>query len=333
MNIEVPAELLRYLRDAGHIGAQERPRLRVLRGGVSNRTVLVERADGSAWVLKQALARLRVEAEWHSDPARIHREAAGLRWLGRILPDAVPDFLFEDREAHVLAMSAVPQPHANWKEQLLAGQLVETHVRQFALLLARIHRHSVERREEVAAEFADRQFFESLRLEPYYDFTADQLPEAANFLRALIAGTRACRLALVHGDYSPKNVLLHRGRLILLDHEVIHFGDPAFDVGFALTHLLAKAHHLAAQRADFAAAALLFWREYRRGNADMANAAFEMRVARHTQACLLARAAGRSPLEYLDAAARSRQIAAVLPLLSQAPATVAGLVPRFCERL
>lgn len=333
MNIEAPAELLRYLRASGRIAADETIRMTPLRGGVSNRVVLVERADGRAWVLKQALARLRVATEWFSDPARVHREAAGLRCLARLVPGAVPDFLFEDHATHVLAMSAVPQPHDNWKTLLLAGRLEEARVRQFAQLLARIHRRSSALRDALAPCFADRRYFESLRLEPYYGYTADRLPPAAGFLRALISETRACRLALVHGDYSPKNVLLHRRRLILLDHEVIHLGDPAFDPGFALTHLLAKAHHRAGQREQFARAALLFWQEYRQHQPNMADAAFEARVLRHTLACLLARAAGRSPLEYLDEAARSRQIAATLPMLSRPPATLAELTRRFCERL
>ena len=42
----------------------------------------------------------------------------------------------------------------------------------------------------------------------------------------------------------------------LLDHEVAHFGDPAFDLGFSLTHLLSKALHLEAYRPLFLAAAL-----------------------------------------------------------------------------
>jgi 5-methylthioribose kinase len=59
----------------------------VLAGGVSNRTVLVERtASGEGWVVKQALPKLRVATEWLSDPERIHQEALGLRWLSELAP-------------------------------------------------------------------------------------------------------------------------------------------------------------------------------------------------------------------------------------------------------
>lgn len=88
LDIERPGELARYLRQTGRIASDEEPSIAVLAGGVSNRTVLVELASGEAWVVKQALAKLRVQVDWFSDPARIHREADGLRWLAEIAPPA-----------------------------------------------------------------------------------------------------------------------------------------------------------------------------------------------------------------------------------------------------
>jgi Ser/Thr protein kinase RdoA (MazF antagonist) len=238
-------------------------------------------------------------------------------------------------------MQAVPYPHDNWKTLLLAGRLEENHANQFGRLLGAIHRHAFERRQEVAPVFADRSFFESLRLEPYYSYTADQVPAAADFLQALIEETHACRLTLVHGDYSPKNVLVHQNRLILLDHEVIHWGDPAFDLGFSLTHLLSKAHHLPLQRAAFATAAQAYWRSYLEAGGDAfllplsqgGPGGVEARAVRHTLACLLARVAGRSPLEYLGEAARQRQREVVLALLPNPPANIPDLVNQFIAKL
>src|SRR4029079_10358786 len=117
-------------------------------------------------------------------------------------------------------------------------------------------------RDELAPAFEDRSFFESLRVEPYSQYTATQVPAAAAFLNELVATTRSRRLALVHGDYSPKNVLVHAGRLVVLDYEVIHWGDPAFDLGFGLTHLLTKARHVRSHRAEFGRAAARFYRDY-----------------------------------------------------------------------
>jgi 5-methylthioribose kinase len=335
LDIERSDDLIAYLRQTGRIEAGERPSTHVLAGGVSNRTVRVERETGEAWVLKQALSKLRTSVDWFASPTRIHREAAGLRWLERLAPPgSVPSFVFEDHERHLLAMQAVADPHDNWKTALLQGQVDLAHVERFGRLLGTIHRRAFERREEVAPEFEDRSFFESLRLEPYYAFTASQVPEAAGFLRALQDETRSVRVTLVHGDYSPKNVLVHAGRLVLLDHEVIHFGDPAFDLGFSLTHFLSKAHHLPPHRAAFAEAARRYVDVYRETIDGVAwEAAVEERAVRHALGCLLARVAGRSRLEYLDDGERARQRRAAARLVQAPPRTVAGLVEGFLSGL
>jgi 5-methylthioribose kinase len=336
LDIEQPGALVGYLKGTGRVGEGEEPVVRVLAGGVSNRTVLVERPEaGEAWVVKQALPKLRVTVDWFSDPERIHREALGLRWLEELAPlGTITPLVFEDRDNHLLAMAAVPEPHENWKTMLLGGRLENDHVGQFGRLLGTVHRRGYERREETEPAFWDRSFFESLRLEPYYGYTAEQVPDAVDFLGALVEETRARRDTLVHGDYSPKNVLVREGALVLLDHEVIHFGDPAFDLGFSLTHFLSKAHHLPGMREDLADAARFYWATYREVIEELPWAAdIEERAVRHTLGCLLARVAGRSPLEYLDEGELARQREAVLALLQYPPESVPGLVEDFVGRL
>jgi 5-methylthioribose kinase len=327
-NIEQHDQLLAYLRETGRIAPDERPKVRTLSGGVSNRTVLVERESGERWVIKQALPKLRVRVDWYCSPERIHREAMALRWLARLAPPGTTTrLIFEDSGAFLLAMEAVPEPHENWKSMLLSGMLDQAHVEHFGLLLRAIHRNALKHRGRLQEAFADRSFFEALRIEPYYEYTGRRIPEASVFLSQLVEETRARRETLVHGDYSPKNVLVHDGRLVLLDHEVAHLGDPAFDLGFSLAHLLSKAHHLPHRRADFASSALLYWRAYG------GDKTVEPRVIRHTLACLLARVASRSPLEYLDERERAHQQHAVVSLIRRVPATLEALVEQFVLEL
>jgi 5-methylthioribose kinase len=335
LDIEKPDELVLYLRCAGQIGPAETPQVVVLAGGVSNRTVLVRRSSGEAWVLKQALAKLRVAMDWHSSPERVHREAMALRWLVHLAPPgATVPLVFEDLTHHVLAMQAVPEPHQNWKSVLLAGEVSEPLVRQFGALLGHIHRRALEAGPELCAAFEDRSFFESLRLEPYYRAAAERNVEVRPFLEALMAETRAQRLTFVHGDYSPKNILVRDGKLVLLDHEVAHWGDPAFDLGFGLAHLLSKAHHVAARRQVFLDAAGWFWCSYRQQAGPVAeDEAHAARVVRHALGCLLARVDGRSPLEYLTPVERDRQRAAVLRLMVGPPQVPDSLPGRFGEAL
>jgi len=304
---------------------------RVLVGGVSNKTVLVTRRMGDAWVIKQALPKLRTKIDWFSDPARIHREALALQYLPELAPaGTITPLVFEDRENHILAMEAVPEPHENWKERLLSGRVEAHHMMQFGEILGTIQARSIARRDELSAIFDDRQYFESLRIEPYYAYTAQQVPEAAEFLYRLIDTTRATRVALVHGDYSPKNILVRNDRLILLDHEVIHWGDPAFDVGFALAHLLSKAHHLREYRDGFENGVVLFASACFSQVADgEVTEDFRTRCAHHALACLLARVAGRSQMDYLSEGEKQTQRRAVVALMSNPPNDIVYVLEQF----
>jgi hypothetical protein len=87
-------------------------------------------------------------------------------------------------------------------------------------------------------------------------------------------------------------------------------------------------------RAAFAAAACAYWQVYSDalGAVDW-RAALEPRVARHTLGCLLARVAGRPPLDYLAWGARAPPRAAAIELMRRPPATVAALVEQFVARL
>lgn len=350
LDIEDHARLAEWLVRHGHARSTGEVRCRTLAGGVSNKTVWVEvrpagdvpgsHGEGEGrWVLKQALAKLRVKDDWHSDVSRIRREAEALRVLPELTPEgSTTPLVFEAPEENLLAMQAVPEPHENLKALLMAGTRSREPVLELAhelgLLLGSIQWRSrawVPTRDvgDLKARFADRSFFESLRVGPYYETAADREPGSAAFYRSLIDDTRreaetgGC---LVHGDFSPKNVLVRGAELVLLDHEVIHWGDGAFDVGFCLTHLLSKAHHVQARRDDYAEAARRFVLGVRHRNV-----LDEGRCVRHALGCLLARVIGKSPLEYLTGEERMRQGAVVLGLMRDPPPTVDALTRSFIE--
>jgi 5-methylthioribose kinase len=334
VDIEYPPGLIAYLRTSGRVPRSIEIECRTLSGGVSNKTVLVELSDGRAWVLKQALAKLRVKDDWYSDVARIGREAEGLRWLIDLAPTgATTPLVFADPSQNLLAMQAVKKPHESYKSLLLAGTLSRDAVldlaAKFGFLLGTIHSRAFSRRQDVAAAFDDTSCFETLRIEPYYIATASREPDSSAFYESLISDTRAARFTLVHGDYSPKNVLVHNDNLVLLDHEVIHWGDGCFDIGFALTHLLCKAHYVGARRVDYRDATTAFWKSY----STTSDVADESRCVRHALACLLGRARGKSPLEYLSAEVRDRQCRAVLTLMRRVPTQVPRLIEEFLQRM
>jgi aminoglycoside phosphotransferase (APT) family kinase protein len=331
IDIEKHDELIDYLAASGLLAGRSQPVCTNLLGGVSNRTVKISFTDGTGWVVKQALAKLRVASDWYADPKRIHVEAEGLRWLARLLGcDAVPAFIHEDHQQQLFIMTAIAEPHHNYKHLLFEHPPESQHAVAFGRMLATLHNHAYEQREELLAVFADTSFFEHLRLDPYYRHSARQFPDAAPFLYQLILDTRQRRRTLVHGDYSPKNILIHDNRLVLLDHEVIHFGDPAFDVGFSLAHFLSKAHARKPLRDEFLDVTEQYWHTYRSHCVKSPWADdLESLCIRHTIACLLARVAGKSMLEYLTNEQRAVQKIVVKHLIDEPPLSLAQLIRQF----
>jgi len=108
----------------------------------------------------------------------------------------------------------------------------------------------------------------------------------------------------VHGDYSPKNLLVWPGHVMLIDFEVGHYGDPAFDLGFFLSHLVLKSIWSGRRQAEYCQLAAEFWRAYHERLAATISAAeltaLEERMLSNLAGCLLARIDGKSPVDYLS---------------------------------
>jgi 5-methylthioribose kinase len=157
---------------------------------------------------------------------------------------------------------------------------------------------------DVARDFDDRQYFDDLRLDPYYRQIARVHPDLAVPIHRLIDSTWDQRHCLVHGDFSPKNLLLHGSRLMLIDFEVGHYGDPAFDLGFFLAHLVLKAFYHAPRHEDYFALTGSFWDGYRGVmSAMMSSEEFDVLVHRgilNFAGCALARLDGKSKVDYLN---------------------------------
>jgi aminoglycoside phosphotransferase (APT) family kinase protein len=292
---ELNAETLpAYLAARGLLPDPGKARARLLTGGVSNQAFWVD-GPGGPCVVKQARPRLAVAMEWRADVNRVIREAEALDWLhARIGPPRIPRLLHLDRQAKVLVMEAIAPPAENYKTRLLRGEVEPALAEGFGALLAEIHNATAD--QATRARFEDATYFDQLRLSPYYGTVAERHPLLAGRLALLRRECLEARTCLVHGDYSPKNILVREGTLVLLDYEVAHWGNPSFDLGFALTHYLCKALHLPALGAAFVEAARLFWRSYqalcRLPPPSRANA------GHHLAAIMLARMDGKSPLEY-----------------------------------
>jgi len=166
-------------------------------------------------------------------------------------------------------------------------------------VLARIHAHSAAR-PELAEAFPTDSIFFDIRLEPYLLATARRHPDVAAALEGLVRSTQHHALALVHGDVSPKNILIGPKGPVLLDAECAWWGDPAFDIAFCLNHLLLKCVWTPSASAAFMTSFNALATAYLDGVDWEPRAAIERRAAALLPGLLLARVDGKSPVEYIE---------------------------------
>lgn len=333
LNIEVHADLVYWLAEQGLTVAGTEVISANLVGGVSNRTVRARYANRDL-IIKQALAKLRVDDDWFAPTDRIISEFLALDVYQTFVPGRVPAPVCQDPVRNIIAMEAVPEPHQNWKTMLLGGVIELGCWRKFGAMLAQVHEQARSQVASLPARLQSKAHFHSLRLEPYYRVSGRRVPQAAEFMDELVEAATTSRYTLVHGDYSPKNILVQNGHLWLLDFEVCHVGTPWFDVGFALTHALAKALWSREHRHIFLQAAEEFWFSYAQGSGSVARQdGGEGMACKHVLGCLLARAVGRSRLEYLNPSQLHKQQTQALQLIAQPPTSVIDLIKRYGRAL
>lgn len=291
------ANVIGYLRARGVLPEDVAADVAELPGGISN-TVLRVQWPGGAVVVKQSRATLRVAEVWQFDRRRILAESRCMRALGAILPaGTVPEVIDTDERELAFTMTCVPSGGVVWKDALLSGQVDLLAARRAGQLLAQVHRGSAGHG-QLADQFADLMPLIEGRIDPYHLRAAEMHPDLAPLIEADIERLVNRRRALVLGDFSPKNLVVYPDRVLALDFEVAHWGDPAFDTAFMLTHLVAKAVHRRAAAA-YLSAARVFWEAYQ---ADAGSAgATEADTVTELGVLLLCRVDGKSSLEYFDA--------------------------------
>lgn len=296
---------LDYLRRRGNVAHLEHAQVEMLGWGVSNVVLRVTRPTAEDLIIKQSRAQLRTKTEWISRLDRIFREIGMLRLLKPLLtPGVIPQVLFEDRDNYLFAMEAFPANHVVWKQALLEGEIDLTVADRLGRYLSAVHSQT-SFRADLAAEWGDLEVFDQLRLDPFYRYLARVRPEAKEPLDRLVAENLATSCCIVLADFSPKNILLAGDRLALVDFETGHYGDPAFDLGFYLSHLLLKGVRDRSQFEAFAELTRHFWVQYRAGIAgvehhlEFSEDELFRRTQGHLAGCMWARVDGKSPVDYL----------------------------------
>lgn len=310
-----PDTVVAYLRGRGLLDARTPARVSRFAGGVSGEVFAID-AGPVQLVMKRALPRLRVRADWHADPDRILAEAAALRQVAMIDPEAVPPVIDIDADTYTLVTRRAPRTWRPWKQDLLDGKVAVPVARRLGALLAAWHTVTAND-PEVAGTFGKLGAFVNLRIDPFYISTAHAHPGLAARINELAKRLLSNRVCLVHGDFSPKNVLTDGRAVWVLDWEVAHYGDPVFDQAFLLSHLLCKAIHRRAT--DYRAAAAAFLSAYRSAARPAPSPGQDALLAAQAACLVLARVDGASPVDYLTSPQRHQARALARTALTDTP--------------
>ena len=293
-----------------------------LTGGVSN-VVLAVKAGTIDLVLKQALPQLKVAAVWKADQRRAIVEANGMKLLHSITPTSVPELIDFDPEDFTLTMERLPRECTVWKSDLLSGVIKPSIGADLGKILATWHNFGADSQDSRDAYMED-SLFDQLRVTPFYRAVAKVNPALDARIQELITEISTLKITLVHGDFSPKNIMITGvNRPIVLDFEVMHTGNPVFDLGFVSAHLLCKYLRTEdpAHKNPLRETALAFIDSYARAcNIEVAKS-----LPHHVAVIALARVEGVSPVNYLDEAGKARVQSVTKAALANPQITFEGL--------
>ena len=312
MNQVVPETFAQALHELGLAG-DEPLRGVPLTGGVSSDIWRIDTAAGPVCA-KRALPKLRVAADWRAPIERNLYEARWMRVADAAVPGCTPRVLGQHARLGVLVMSWLPS-HVPWKQQLRDGIADMPTAAAVGSMLVRIHAHAAAR-PALAADFDSQAIFFDIRLQPYLLATAEKHHDLALALHGLVRSTQGHAKTLVHGDVSPKNILVDGRAPVLLDAECAVWGDPAFDLAFCLNHLLLKCLWTPPATPDLLRCFDALMQAYLDGVAWGPADGLGQRAAQLRRGLLLARVDGKSPVEYLDERGRDavRRVARALLL-------------------
>lgn len=293
-----------------------------LTGGVSCEIYLVE-DDNSRLVVKRALEKLKVEKEWFADTSRNLYEQRYLKYVGERFPQYVPKILHSFEKERLFTMEYFPERFKDWKKALMKGEVSATIANHIGQALGNIHKSSWQDPDAEAQFDSDNNFYQ-LRLEPYFESMLEEHHDLHTQLKSLCLAVSTTKKCLVHGDFSPKNILVSDDEVKIVDCEVAWYGDPAFDVAFMLHHLMLKAMHF--NDPQYVNAAAEFLAAYRSAVGEgLYLEVNEAKVAKLVAAMMLARIDGKSPFEYLSEQEKTTMRSSLKALLKQTFTTVRHL--------
>ena len=286
-----------YLMETGLVSENDDFDFQYLEGGVSCVVALVK-AQGNYFIVKQALRKLNVKEDWTCDPGRMAVEMKSNEVYYRLVPDNAPKVVSYDEKNNIFIREAAPESCRMWKSDLMGGMLDFKVASSVIKTLVTVHNRCAGD-EQIAKDFSDKEMFYKLRIDAYFEFSLKSNPTLTQYAKPIIDELMNSGITLVHGDYSPKNVMLDEKKVFITDYEVSHYGHPCFDIGFLSNHLILKSIHMREFGGAFLSMLQYVLDIYFDEMNFMPKDELETSFVRVLPLLMIARVDGKSPVEYI----------------------------------
>lgn len=323
--------VLAHMLEDADVPCKDIVEIEPLLGGVSSDIVRFKTSDGNQYCAKRALKQLKVAQEWLASTERNQSEIKWLKQANAIYQGCAPKVICESHPFSTVILEYLPKDdYFLWKDHLLAEQVDEDIATNVGEIMGHIHAKTLNQK-NIATAFDNDTLFDQLRLDPYLRSTAKVHTDLSDKILAVLQDTATHKMALVHGDLSPKNILVNKQSKnpILLDAECAWYGDPAFDGAFLLTHFFLKSVYNPNSRRQYMQLARNFIKQWQSYIPNEHGVDLQKRTYRLLPCIILARIDGKSPVEYLDEPQRDSIRQATRALIAEGCCDLEAIVKKF----
>ena len=270
-----------------------------LTGGVSSEVYHVK-TNKNNYCIKRSLKRLLVKKKWIANTNRIKFEYLWLKHCQNILKRNIPNTYEFNNKKKYIVMEYLKTSEYKTLKQLYFKKIININtIRLISKHLYKIHSSSSNYKTKKIFEGNYKNFYD-LRLDPYFNEVGRVYPKYKEYIKKINENYIKNSSTLVHGDFSPKNILVDKNKIIYLDAECCNFGDPVFDLVFFTNHLLIKSIFFKDKSQEFIKLYVSFYKEYLSNLSTKNFNSYIDRIIKMTPIMLLSRIDGKSPVEYID---------------------------------
>ena len=327
-------ELLQYLRRQGHISAHASFRIVPLSGGNLNQIYLFQnnskknsQNSSASFVLKQGLTKAKIKIPFTLPPERVLMEKKALELIRkRTHSQSIPKIIFFDENKSLLAMEAVAPSFRLLTYELLQGKVNYGLVKNLANFYASLH-NATYAHISLKTEFYSKELFKKSKIGCYHEELYRSLADKniQRQIKETITKSYRNEIALIHGDAQPKNILVKGDKFYILDWEVAHYGDPAYDLGCLMAHYLLSGIINFPLRSHYYTAIELFFREYeRKCNFKKIFPKVLLNAFQHFAPILFGRVVGTYKILFINKKTRLCTLKIVGRLLRESPLTLSA---------